>query len=56
MTNLLLAIGLVFGIWLLALGTVVVLLGVVNRYLEANGEPAPSVTETILFSSGPKEY
>jgi hypothetical protein len=50
MTNFWIAVGLVAGIWTLALVTVVVLLGVVNKYITTT-TPEESVRETLLFSS-----
>lgn len=50
MTSFLIAVGLVAGIWLLSLLTVIVLLNLVNKYLAVNTDPE-RVTETLLFKS-----
>lgn len=54
MTEIIFAIALVFGIWILALLTVLVLMGVVNRYIEVNSE-APEMRETLYFASSQED-
>jgi len=48
MTSLLIAAGLLLTIWLLALGTVIFLLAIVNKFLYASEDG--KVEETLYFS------